>query len=194
MLSAVAAQAQTVRPHLRIPMPRLVLLVLVAFGCGKPFLNRPLSQAYPFGAVDPEYEVYSTFLSSFGMTVHVQDSTCRRCDRSVEPPKEFAEAFAAFLAINQAPILVHDQFAPSIHAHIVHGPLVGQEGCSGVPIVSLSRVGFSSDSTHAVFAYSYSVGAGPYPGCGYVVGQVVGYRRRLGYRWTYWRSLLSWIS
>jgi hypothetical protein len=140
-----------------------------------------------------------------GITVHVAESTyverpCRRseegqCPLTNSPPSLFAEALTDYIARNGQRAAIRDAFAREINAHTIPlGSTTMGTTCSGIPLVRLSRAGFNADSTVAILGYSYQIGAGPYPGCGFMAGELAGYRRTPGHRWTRWKVLLSWIT
>ena len=66
--------------------------------------------------------------------------------------------------------------------------------CGGPSWIGLSRVGFNHDSTEAIVRYSMSVGAGPYPGCGYAAGSLVRYWRKPGGKWKSKDVLSQWMT
>lgn len=182
------------------PAMRAILLIsLATLGCGKPFLNIPLSTAKPLAAADLEYEVYSEFLGSGRITAHIVDSTYGEplclfvtregCRLRSSPPAQFAEALADYEKRNGKSVPIRPGFAATVNAHVVTVHAVSDLRCGQSPILVLSRVGFNADSTAAVLGYSVSYGCH-----GFASGGILGYRRLPGHRWTFRKSLSGWIT
>jgi hypothetical protein len=133
-------------------------------------------------ASDADYAVYAAVLARVKYQVRVAEETEEgwRCDSAsasfCDPrrfSKEFQEAFRDY-ATKQAQVTVLPRPpAPARPAARWQVPPGEASRCWPMPTASFSRVGYNSDSTHAVVSYSESTGPGPFPGCGYVSGQLL---------------------
>jgi hypothetical protein len=137
-------------------------------------------------ASDADYAVYAAVLAHVNYEVRVAQETEEgwRCDSpspSICSSRRFAEQFQEALrdyATKQAHVAVLPR--PPVPAGPVarwQVPARGPSRCWPMPTARFSRVGFNSDSTHAVVFYSESTGPGPYPACGYVSAKLVLLRR-----------------
>jgi hypothetical protein len=129
-----------------------------------------------------DYAVYAAVLARVNYEVRVAEKTEEgwRCDSASAPlcaPRRFSEEFQEALrdyATKQAQVAVLPR-PPAPARPVARRQVPAREAsrCWPMPTASFSRVGFNSDSTHAVVFYSESTGPGPYPGCGYVSGQLL---------------------
>jgi hypothetical protein len=152
----------------------------------------------PLGAADlerREYEVYSDPLATRLRGVRfVADSTERfyaspctgdegRYSNCIKAPAETSvEAWQEFAARNRESVaLTRSGFADSLQLQLRGSVRADPTAtCRSPRLVHFSRVGFSADGSQAVLSYSDVVGRGPYPGCGYVTGNIVVVERRAG--------------
>jgi hypothetical protein len=149
----------------------------------------------------PEYAVYAALLTTQRGQVVVLDTTqpmylCRPSASScwaATATDDFKVAAADYLLENATAVRLQPALGPAAHlARDWTGPPI--TGCQDTPRVTLTRVGFSPDTTRAVAGYSVRVGQGPYPGCGYVAGAIVGLSRSPDGTWRITREFMRWTT
>ena len=173
---------------------RSVLVTVVVVACrGQPQRLAP-------SGIEPDYAIYSAIIAAQHSAVVVRDSTnaFRACSTG-KPcwldaiPPEFQPAAADYLSRNAARIELQPRFASEVTAHLDRdwkGPPV--TGCRDVPRITFSRVGIAPGNTRAIVSYEVRVGRGPYPGCGYASGAMVGLRRTPDGRWVVAQTFSLW--
>lgn len=150
-----------------------------------------------------EYAVYAAVLADIGYEVRVARETdealpcdsalMSRCDAGAVP-EGYRDALRDYITRGAASVVLPRLPAPARPVAPWQVPSGETSRCSPMPTVSLSRVGFSTDSTHAVVSYSESAGPGPYPGCGYVGGKLLVLRRDDAGEWRVAKVVAEWIT
>lgn len=95
-----------------------------------------------------------------------------------------ADAWASYQALNRERVSLRDRLPAGLQVRWQRDQPAPERPSCRVPIVlSLSRVGFSADSTAAVASYNYVVGPDVSGGCGYASGSTVLLQRTRQGRW-----------
>ena len=194
---------------IRAPLSRLFIRALPALlvldACGLPLLNPRLSDAPPLGARDAEYEVYSHVLAAMKSPLIIEATTrgLPFCDApgsrlpfcwSDRVSGDFLDAKRDYGTKNKSPVSFKAAFSPDLPVQFDRSAPPTSESCTTIPRVTLSRVGFNTDTTKAVISFRVTVGTGPYPGCGFMYGGLLFLARKPGRAWTTWRSGSGWIT
>jgi hypothetical protein len=149
------------------------------------------------------YEVYSSMLQReshlIGTDILLSDVThpimmCRSteegCWLSSVPPA-FRAAADDYVVRNATEQKLDLVALPGLTVHLRSARRMRPHGCTGVPGVAVSGVGFNGDSTKAIAAFAVSVGEGPRPGCGSSFGGAVALDRGADGQWVV-QDLLKW--
>jgi len=194
---------------MRALLRRLIIGVLPAFlvldACSLPLFNPRLSDAPPLGAPDAEYEVYSHVLAAMKSPLIIEDNSggWPFCDApgsrlpfcwSDRVSGDFLDAKRDYGTKNKSPVSFKAAFSPDLPVQFDRSAPPTSESCTTIPRVTLSRVGFNTDTTKAVISFRVTVGTGPYPGCGFMYGGLLFLARKPGRAWTTWRSGSGWIT
>lgn len=187
----------------------LVAPVLVITACGprvtvasdrRPPVSPAPESDNPYAA---EYAVYAAVLADLKYEVRVAEKTHQAlpCDSEVmslcdsgKLSDEYRDALRDYIAKGAASIVLPRPPTPARPVARWQVPSGEASRCSPMPRVGLSRVGFSTDSTHAVVSYSESAGPGPFPGCGYVGGRLLLLRRDDAGEWRVAAVVADWIT
>ena len=179
---------------IRSPLALVALLLLIA-AC-KP-------RATAGNAYATEYAVYAAVLADVKHEVRVAQQTHEAlpCDSAVmrlcdapRLPDAYRDALRDYVRNGAAPMVLPRPPAPIRPVARWQVPSGATSRCYPMPTASLSRVGFSTDSTHAVVSYSESTGPGPFPGCGYVGGKLLLLRRDDAGEWRVLAVVREWIT
>lgn len=143
----------------------------------------------------PEQAVYASALKGYprpiflrahtggssGCAFQGQPYSCRPPIKVIAP---VAEAIADFKATNTTDLAFDSTWTwpDSVRLAGRHLPETHSR-CFTTPVTTLSRIGFSRDSSYAVVSIETVVGPGPYPGCGYVTEDVLALHRTASGRW-----------